>query len=148
MRYICTIFVVLLFVNTSSAQLQRFIHQTFTLDSANTFTIDLYGAFVVEQWAGDALMIETQVSLSDASEGILNHFIKEGRYEIKAKLDGEILTLFSKDKERRPIKTAKGERKEAVILRIFVPELWQAAGENTWARPDALKKDFSAKGSG
>ncbi len=148
MKYIFTIFGLLLFANTSRAQLQRFIHQTFTLDSVNTFKINLYGAFVVEQWAGDALMIETQVSLSDASEGILNHFIKEGRYEIKAKLEGEILTLFSKDKERRPIKTAQGERKEVVIMRIFVPELWLSAGENTWTRPDALKKDFSAKGSG
>ena len=61
-----------------SAQNQRFIHCTFPLDTATTLELDLFGEYTVESWVGDAVMIETQVSLYNAPEGVFSLKTKTG----------------------------------------------------------------------
>ncbi len=131
------------------SQNQKYLHQTFQLDTATTVRLDLFGEFAVEPWVGDAVMIETKVSLYNASEGILKHFIDEGRYTVEAKLEGKTLLLTSKDKVRSPIGTSKRESREEVTVRVFIPEKMRPEGANSWALPAAeQKKDTITKGSG
>lgn len=131
------------------AQNQKYIHQTFQLDTATTVRLDLFGEFEIEPWVGDAVMIETKVSLYDASGGIFKFVIEQGRYEVEAQLEGEILTLVSKDKIRRPIGTSKGYSKEEVTMRVFIPEKMKSTGANTWTLPESeRKKEFSTKSGG
>lgn len=118
-----------------SAQNQRFIHRTFPLDTATTLELDLFGEYTVESWVGDAVMIETQVSLYNAPEGIFNYHIKNGRYEIEEEREGETLKLKSKDKDRHPIKTAKGNPEEKVTVKVFIPDVMNPAGDKRWERP-------------
>lgn len=133
----------------SVAQNQRYIHQTFELDTATTLVLDLYGEFEVEKWVGSSIMIETRASLYDASEAIFEHFIEEGRYEIEATLEVGTLTLSSKDKVRSPIKTSAGERREEVHVRIFIPEDLKESGTHTWAIPEKeVPKEMTKKGEG
>lgn len=139
----------LLIVSIGFAQNQKYIHQTFAMDTATTLQLDLHGEFTIETWIGDAIMIETKASLYDASEGIFAFLIKEGRYEVEAKLEGNTLLLVSKDKIRRPVGTTKGTSREEVQVKVFIPEKMKSAGTNTWTLPESeQKKDFTKKGDG
>lgn len=135
MKFLHLLVLVVIYHNLSFAQNQRILHQSFELDTATTLQLDLHGTFIVEPWVGNAILIETQVQIFDTPEGVFNHYIKEGRYEIESKLEGTTLFLVAKDKERRPIKTPKGTSKEEVVVKIFMPDKLQPAGTNTWTKP-------------
>lgn len=132
-----------------SAQNQRFIHQVFELDTAFSLQLDLYGAYETEPWSGNTVMIETKVSLYNASENILAHFIKEGRYEVIAELSGQTLLLSSKEKTRQSLGTLKGgTSREEVQVRVFIPEKMQPAGTLTWEIPESERPKPATKGDG
>lgn len=125
-----------LFFNPLFGQLQKVFHQTFEIDTINQIHFDQLGEYKVESWAGNNIMTETKVKLYQASEGILDHLIEAGRYELEANAQGESVRLSAKDKLRRPIKTHKGECAEIVELRIFIPDSFEKLGEHGWKRPN------------
>lgn len=135
MKWLHLLFSISFFCNLSFSQNQRILHQSFELDTATTLKIDLHGTIITEPWVGNAILVETKVQLFDTPEGVLNYYIKEGRYEIESKLEGSTFSLIAKDKERRAIKTAKGTSKEEVSVKIFLPDKLQPAGTNTWTKP-------------
>lgn len=119
-----------------SAQLKHTQHQTFQLDSINQVQINLVDPFTVETWAGNQLMTETQVQLYQASESVLQFFLKNDRYSIVTDSAAtNMMSLLSKDTERKRIRTKFGECEERIAVRIFVPKNFEQKGENTWARP-------------
>ncbi len=118
------------------AQVQQITHQTFELsDSITVVELDIYGAYQVEPWPGNAILLETQVRLYNASQNILDHLLKIGRYELEEQVQGSLLLLISKDKERPAIKTSKGECFEEVEQLLYLPEEFVPEGENRWQRP-------------
>jgi len=135
MKFLSVLFFLAFAITGIYAQNQRIIHQTFQLDTATTLQLDLFGTFTIEPWVGDAIMIETQISVLNASEGALNHYIKEGRYEIEPKLEGTTLLLTSKTKKRPQLKKADGTSAEQVVVKVFMPDGLQAADANTWTKP-------------
>lgn len=131
--------ILLLSLVTSSAliaQLKHTQHQTFQMDSINQVRIDLVDPFTVETWAGNQLMTETQVQLYQASESVLQFFLKNDRYSIVADSTGaHSLSLLSKDTVRKRIKTKFGDCEERIAVRIFVPKNFEQKSEQVWARP-------------
>ncbi len=119
-----------------SAQLKHTQHQTFQLDSINQVQIDLVDPFTVETWAGNQLMTETQVQLYQASESVLQFFLKNERYTIETdSTASNIMSLLSKDTVRKRIKTKFGECEERISVRVFVPEDFEKKSDKVWARP-------------
>ena len=104
------------------AQLEKVIHQTFEIDEAVNIALDLVGTYEIELWAGNNILTETKIQMFNASPAILNHFVKEKRYEIQLDANASGIKLYSFDKERRAIKYKEGECAEIVNVRIFVPE--------------------------
>lgn len=128
-------------VNLLPAQIQRIMHQTFPVgDSIAEINMDIYGEYKIETWPGNTILLETQVKLYNATPGILEHFLEAGRFELEAKQEESRLLLVSKDKERRPITTSKGECFEEVNQRLFIPEEFEPGGEHRWVRPLEGKK--------
>jgi len=128
-------FAALLSAVPAQAQLQKVLHRPFELDSAQVIVLDLYGEYEVNPWAGDNILVEITVKLYQATDGILKHFIeKEERYEMDASREGEVFKLVSKDKKRNPIKTRNGECFETVVVRVFLPDRFDADGEHRWKR--------------
>lgn len=121
-RIIVCLFFFAYFSSTSNAQLEKVIHQTFEIGEANNIALDLVGTYEIEPWAGNNILTETKIQMFNASPAILNHFVKEKRYEIQVESEGISLKLISFDKERRAIKYKEGECSEIVNVRIFVPE--------------------------
>ncbi len=130
------------FLTTSVlAQHQRIIHRTFSMDTATTLELELFGEYTVETWVGNDIMIETNISLANVPEGIFNHYIKEGRYEIEEKREGETLRLLSKDTKRAKIKMPKGDSEETVTVKVFIPDAMEASGDKRWTKPKEDKKE-------
>ncbi|PHN05025.1 hypothetical protein CRP01_18535 [Flavilitoribacter nigricans DSM 23189 = NBRC 102662] len=125
-----------------SAQLKHTQHQTFQLDSIDQVLIDLVDPYTVETWAGNQLMTETQVQLYQASESVLQFFLKNERYTIVSDSNStELMSLLSKDTERKRIRTKFGECEERITVRIFVPKNFEQKGEKLWARPPKTEEE-------
>ncbi len=135
MRYYFLLVLGMLISLRLSAQLQKITHQTFAVsDSVTVLTLDVYGDYTYESWPSDRVMLETNIKLFNASEGIMDFFLEAGRYEVTAEAEGATLRLLSKDKERRAIRTSKGECFEEIKMHFFIPEDFTASGEHQWSR--------------
>ena len=133
------IFIFLLyFSNISFAQLEKTIHQTFEVKEKTVISLDLIGdSTLIVPWAGNTILTETKIELYDASPSILKHYIeKDQRYVIEADTTGSSLLLFSKTKERKPIKTQKGACFEQVKIRVFVPEDFKQESLNKYVKTE------------
>lgn len=120
----------------AGAQLKHIQHQTFVLDSMDQVHIELVDPYVVEHWAGNRIMTETQVQLYQASEGVLKFFLDNHRYTIQPDTNrSDALVLTSFDTVRKPLRTKHGDCEERIKVRIFVPETFEKKSEKVWARP-------------
>lgn len=142
MKFILTFALVFGCLLSLSGQHQKVLHQSFHLDSLQEVTLSLHDKYQVEPWAGDAVLFETTVKLYDATSGILEYLIENDRYKIEADTNLATfgLSLFSVDKERRIIKTKKGECFEEVEVRVFLPDNFVKTDTHTWKKPEEEKK--------
>lgn len=133
-KYIIPLLVLLPCVG--SAQLKHIQHETFLLDTLDQVHINVVDPFVVEHWAGNRVMTETQVQLYQASENVLEFFRKQGRYNIQQDTSRkDALVLFSQDTERKPLRTKHGDCEERIKVRIFLPENFTKKSDRIWIRP-------------
>lgn len=125
----------LFFALNANAQLQKILHQSFEIEEVNSISLDLYGEYEIEKWAGNTILTETHIQLFDATPSILRFFVEQGRYEIEGSLNNETsFTMASKDKERRSLKTKEGECYEFIKVRILVPEEFTITNEKSLVR--------------
>jgi hypothetical protein len=107
------------------AQLEKTLHQAFDLGDRATVSLDLYGEYTIEPWAGNNILIETNVLLYNSTSSVLKHFVeKDLRYAIDSDttVSGTIL-LASHDKKRISLRTKTGaESTEVITTKVFVPE--------------------------
>jgi len=104
------------------------------MDEIENVSIDLYGEYKVEKWAGNTIMVETKIELYDASPSIFKHFLADGRYEIEATAEGNSVQLDSKDKERKPIRSKTGECYEIIKVKLRIPDDFDVVAQNKLAR--------------
>ncbi|MCU0348860.1 MAG: hypothetical protein MUC59_18105 [Saprospiraceae bacterium] len=126
-------------LNTSFAQLEKTLHQTFSLDDRTTILLDLYGQYTIVPWAGNNVLVETQVKLYNSTGSVLKHFIeKDLRYQIDADTTtSSTLTLVSHDKKRASLRTKTGaESTEVIETRVFVPDSFVVRDEKTLVKAE------------
>lgn len=105
--------------------MERTVYQIFPVDSVRTIQLDIVGDYMLIPWAADNLLAETHIQLRDASPEILDYLIEKGRYAIENGLEGEALTLVSKDKERKTLKNKDGVWCEEVVeVKLFIPDFY------------------------
>jgi len=71
--------------------------------------LDIVGEYEIVEWAGNSILVETNLELYSASRGIYNFFKDKGRYDVKADSAVNQINLVSVDKERKPIETKEAE---------------------------------------
>ncbi len=146
MRFFWTLLPALIFAQApAGAQVQRILHQEFAVsDSTTEIRAELYGDYVVKPWPGNNVLLESQIKLYNATEGILKHYLEAGRYELLSDYQGPALVLTARDLEHPAIKTNRGESFEDLQQRLFIPEDFQEVGQGHWTRPPKERKQTVA----
>ena len=118
--------ILLLFLSLSRpafAQMERTIYQVFEVDSVKTVSLDLADVYEIYSWGGSSILVETNIKISFASPEILDYLIKEGRYAIAMDtLAPDAMKIYTKNRNRKPIKTPNGVCTEIPDAKIFVPD--------------------------
>ncbi len=106
-----------------SAQVVRTIHQAFPMEKSYTQVhIDIGYPFQHETWAGDYVLVETTINLSNASKSVMDFFQESGRYKVEQYKYQAGAGFRMKKMSRRAIQTNKGICEEKVLVRLYVPE--------------------------
>lgn len=135
LRLAFLIFFSALFVLPAQAQMERTMYQVFEVDSMKTITLDIADIYDLHTWAGSAIMIETNIQLSNATPEILDFLIKEGRYDVRMDTlaPGEV-KISTKIRDRKKIKTPAGECTEIPEAKVFVPDTFYWEGDKITIR--------------
>ncbi len=136
MHYIWLFMLVfVLWGTTLQGQFRKTLHQAYGLDSILHIQLSLASGYKAVYWPGNQLLAETKVQLSNASQGILDHFVEQGRYAIEADTNEYTLRLFPKDTLRPSIKSKRGVAEEIIDIKLYLPEQFKPNSDSTlWAR--------------
>lgn len=119
-----------------AAQEQEKLYWTFPADSVQTIQLDIVDPHTVKPWSGNNVMVTAEVNLYNATKGILDHLVEQGRYGLLDTLQGHDLLLRSEQPQRSPIKRGGRECHEVIRMEIFVPKAFVAADEGRWVREE------------
>lgn len=112
----------------AQAQMERTIYQVFTVDSTTAINLDLAGLYEIHAWAGNSVLVETNIQIWHASPEILTHLIETGRYDVQADtLSPEEITIKTKVRDRKPLKFKDVECTEIATAKVFVPDTFIVA---------------------
>ncbi len=117
----------LLLTTLVQGQMERTMYQVFEVDSVKTAQLDILDIYELHSWAGNSILVETNIKISNASPEILDYLIKNGRYDVKMDTiaPGQV-KIYTKLKDRKTVKTPAGECTELPTAKIFIPDtfLW------------------------
>jgi hypothetical protein len=140
MRLLVLSFFLFIITSSTQAQVKKILHQNFEIEGIDNVNLDFAGDYEIMTWAGNSILVETNIELYSASRDIYNHFKKEGRYDVEADTAANLINLRSVDKERKPIRTSKGECFEIVKVRVLVPEDFNIIDQTSMVRKEPSNK--------
>ena len=141
MRLLILSFFVFLLSTSANAQVKKILHQSFEIESIDNIKLDLTGDYEIVAWAGNSILIETNIELYSASRDIYNFFKEKGRYDVAADSSDNSILLTYVDNERKPIRTSKGDCFEIVKVRILVPEDFNVIDKSALVRKEPSDSD-------
>ncbi|MEO6037572.1 MAG: hypothetical protein ABIQ93_04100 [Saprospiraceae bacterium] len=107
----------------AQAQMERTMYQVFEVDSVKSAQFEILDLYELHSWAGNAILVETNIQISNASPEILDFLIKHGRYDVKMDtLAPGAVKIYTKIKDRKTVKTPAGECTELPMAKIFIPD--------------------------
>ena len=115
------------------AQASKIIHQSMTLDGAQTININVVGAKVeVKPSQGHRLMIETKIEIGVPSPRLLDFIVNQGRYNLVKEIDLATNELTVSSKKTNNILMVNGkECMETLSYIFYVPEAVKFANNST-----------------
>ena len=119
-----------------TAQIHDRLHWVFPVDSVDQVDFDLVDPFVVGNWDGNQIMVTSEITVYNATKGIMKFFIEENkRWEIIDTLQNGILTIDSYQSRRAPIQSGGEECYEIVKVKVFLPsDYMRKADSESWIR--------------
>jgi hypothetical protein len=122
--------------NVATAQIHDRLHWIFPVDSVDQINFDLVDPFVVQNWAGNQIMVTSEITVYNATKGIMRFFIEENkRWEVIDTLQNGVLTIDSYQSRRAPIHSGGEECYEIVQVKVFLPsEYLRIADSESWVR--------------
>lgn len=136
MRFLLTLALMAVTAFTFAQDPADIYHKTIDLDSVNEVSFDVYkdDKLEIKTWPGDDILVETSVKLNNGDPHILKFFLDKKRWELEEKLSGTSLKLESVDKTRRVVQGTEVTTSETVVIVIYLPEEFEAAGERAYRR--------------
>lgn len=119
-----------------TAQIHDRLHWVFPVDSVDQVDFDLVDPFVVDNWDGNQIMVTSEITVYNATKGIMKFFVEENkRWEIIDTLQNGILTIDSYQSRRAPIQSGGEECYEIVKVKVFLPsDYMRKADSESWIR--------------
>lgn len=115
----------------AQAQMERTIYQVFAVDSTTAINLDLAGLYEVHTWAGNSVLVETNIQIWNASPEILKHLIENGRYDVQSDtISAQEITIKTKERNRKPLKFQNVECTEIATAKVLVPDTFIVAEDN------------------
>ena len=136
-----TLFFVFIFCENGFSQLKKTLHQTIDLSNLVAVKLDLSGDYELVHWAGNHFLVETNISLYDASKHLLTHLIKQERYGVVATENGSQALIEWKDKERRKVMYRQKECFEEAKVKLYIPDFFEIINPTTLIN-NKLKEEF------
>lgn len=140
-KRIFTLFILVIsYIGSLQAQEKTSFHQSFELtDSTNIILIELNNEYEYEFWAGNTILVQTEIELYNASKAVLSYFKEQGRYTIDSYTFLEEIKLVPQDSIQEPIQTKRGECFEIIKTKILLPDTFSPVGDNMFGKP--VKED-------
>jgi hypothetical protein len=132
----------ILLSSPAQAQLKKTLHRVFEVpETADKLVFNIYegDTYDIIPWAGNTVMTETQVKMYQASRGVFDFFLEEGRYDFVTSPLSDSLIISSKDLLRQVIKLEEAEAVEQVHSRIYIPDYFVQQSTTVWERPESQK---------
>lgn len=122
--------------NVAVAQIHDRLHWVFPVDSVEQINFDLVDPFEVENWAGNQIMVTSEITVYNATKGIMKFFIEENkRWEVIDTVQNGVLTIDSYQSRRAPIQSRGEECYEIVRVKVFLPSEYIKMPESeSWVR--------------
>ncbi len=136
------------------AQMEKTLYQVFEVDSTKTVELDIVGIYEVHTWAGNSILVETNIQIWEASREILGFLIKDGRYDVamdsSAGPTPREMKIFTKHKERKPIKRLDGQKcLEIATAKFFIPDtFFVSEDKKLLTRKEEKPKEAADSGGG
>ncbi|MCP9237496.1 hypothetical protein [Lewinella sp. JB7] len=136
MRYLITLALLGCAVASFAQDPADIFHRTVDVDQVNLLSFDVYPKDQVEyrSWPGDDLLIETSVEIKNVKQDILDFYMRQNRYLLKPRVEGDQMALVSFDKTRRAVKGTEANAFENVVIVVYVPEDFTVAGDGQYRR--------------
>jgi len=127
----------LLMASSLHAQLKKTLHKTFEVpEQTETLLLNIFekDSYDVVPWAGNAIMVETNIKVYYTSRSVFDFLLEEGRYNFVAEQRADSLLLSGEDMQRQIVKLGDTESLEKVHSRIFIPDAFEQQSAGVWAR--------------
>lgn len=126
--------------NPALAQFSKTMHSSFPTDDIQTIKISLVDNVTVEHWAGNTILVQTDVRLYNASKGLFDFLTGEdGRYQVDAGTDGTTLNLVNVKPSRAELNSKQGTTREEINVKVLLPEDFIGEGAGPYRRADAVE---------
>ncbi len=135
------LFACLFWLVASSAMAQDptdIFYHTVDMDSVQHLQLESYvgDSVKISPWAGSHLLIETTILLHNGKQNMLDFFKEQKRWSYEEVPAGKQLLLRAIDQERRGVKSNKGSVFEEVTVVIYLPDVFEPDGEQSWRRKE------------
>ncbi len=106
----------------ASAQFAKTMHSNFPTDGVEVIDIRLVDSVTVDYWAGNTILVQTDIRLYNASKGLFDFLTGEdGRYQVDASTEGTTLNLVNVKPSRAPLQTKQGTCREEINVKVLLP---------------------------
>lgn len=137
-RFLFSLLAILSIGQTINAQITDRLHWVFPVDSAQQIKIEVVDHYLVQNWDGDKIMATSEITVHNASKGIVKFFIEENRrYDIVDTLmTDQVLIIDSYTSRRAPIQSKGQPCHETVQVKILVPHEFVKQSDDIWVRKE------------
>jgi hypothetical protein len=121
-----------------SAQITDRLHWVFPVDSVEQIKVEVVDPYTVVNWDGDKIMATSEITVHNASKGIVKFFIEENRrYDIVDTLMADkVLIIDSYTSRRAPIESKGQPCHESVQVKIMLPNDFVKQSDDLWVRKE------------
>lgn len=119
--------IALILPGKARAQFTKVLYVNEGVEEVDSLVLDFSGDITVEPWASNRVLIETTIQLFQVKQGILEHYVETGRYDIlREKKAG---TLYLSNALKNPLAPPV---REVVTIVVYIPDSFKHSASGIW----------------